>query len=378
MPGLEKVSKKYKKVVLIVDDDSTVLRPMKEFLELSGYKAFEASSAEEGLKIYRENNLSLIISDVMLPEMSGFEFLKKIRSSDNQIGIIIITGYSDIYSFEQAIIAGADHFIIKPVRFEELKAIVDDILDKSPLNRVLNRLEKSNQFLRKKITTSKNIEIYETQEIREFVGTFAHSLKNEIALINSFFFSLKRSGFKKEGMSELIKKMEQVVYSIEINLLWMTDCLKMGGARYTDINLSKFVKAIYNILSPRLSSNINFSAKIDKDVENKYIHGNTEQLLGALIQLVDNSTRAIAGKKGKIDITFKRKKENIIIRAEDNGPGIPNKIKDIIFRKKVKSKTGQGMGLFYCRRLISKMDGTIFIKKTSGNGTIIDIEMPLK
>jgi len=101
--------------ILIVDDDSSVRNPMNEFVKLSGYNSFEASSAEEAIDILKTNSIQVVITDIMLPEMSGFE-LTELIIKEYDSSVIIITGYSDIYSYEEAIKAGASDFIIKPVR----------------------------------------------------------------------------------------------------------------------------------------------------------------------------------------------------------------------------------------------------------------------
>ena len=83
--------------ILIVDDDSTVRNPMKEFIDLSGYTSFEAASAEEAIDILKSTSIHVVITDIMLPEISGFE-LTELITKEYDSDVIIITGYSDIYS----------------------------------------------------------------------------------------------------------------------------------------------------------------------------------------------------------------------------------------------------------------------------------------
>ncbi len=131
--------------ILIVDDDSTVRNPMNEFIKLSGYNSFVASSAEEAVDILKANSIQVVITDIMLPEMSGFE-LTEIITKEYNSDVIVITGYSDIYSYEEAIKVGATDFIIKPVRFEELllrlkKVLADRELAKDR-GRMMEKLQK--------------------------------------------------------------------------------------------------------------------------------------------------------------------------------------------------------------------------------------------
>lgn len=132
--------------ILIVDDDSSVRNPMSEFVKLSGYNSFEASSAEEAIDILKTNTIQVVITDIMLPEMSGFE-LTELIIKEHDSDVIIITGYSDIYSYEEAIKAGASDFIIKPVRFEELLLRLQKVLSERELARDRGRMMEKLQKL---------------------------------------------------------------------------------------------------------------------------------------------------------------------------------------------------------------------------------------
>jgi diguanylate cyclase (GGDEF)-like protein len=105
--------------ILIVDDDPVVRDAIHDFIGIAGYKSFEASSAEEALEILKTNTVHVVITDIKLPGMSGLELtdlIKNIYDTD----VIVITGYSGDYSYEEAINKGASDFISKPIRFEEL------------------------------------------------------------------------------------------------------------------------------------------------------------------------------------------------------------------------------------------------------------------
>ena len=132
--------------ILIVDDDSTVRNPMKEFIRLSGYQSFEASSAEEAIDILNANSIHVVITDIMLPEMSGFE-LTELIIKEYDSDVIVITGYSDIYSYEEAIKMGASDFIIKPVRFEELLLRLKKVVSERELARDRGRMMEKLQKL---------------------------------------------------------------------------------------------------------------------------------------------------------------------------------------------------------------------------------------
>ena len=105
--------------VLIVDDDVAIRESMNEFVDMSGYVASTAMSAEEALEKLDEGNIDVVITDIMLPGMDGLELTDRIKKNYD-IDVIVMTGYSGDYSYEEAISKGASDFVFKPVRFEEL------------------------------------------------------------------------------------------------------------------------------------------------------------------------------------------------------------------------------------------------------------------
>lgn len=105
--------------MLIVDDDAAIRESMNEFVDMSGYQSSTASSAEDALEELSKNEIDVVITDIMLPGMDGLELTDRIKS-EYDIDVIVMTGYSGDYSYEEAISKGASDFVFKPVRFEEL------------------------------------------------------------------------------------------------------------------------------------------------------------------------------------------------------------------------------------------------------------------
>jgi diguanylate cyclase (GGDEF)-like protein len=105
--------------VLIVDDDEAVRNTMNEYIQAAGYNSEAVSCAEAALEIMQKDEFQVIITDIILPAMGGLELTKSIRKN-NDSDVIVMTGYGDEYSYEEAINIGASDFVIKPVRLEEL------------------------------------------------------------------------------------------------------------------------------------------------------------------------------------------------------------------------------------------------------------------
>jgi len=131
--------------ILIVDDDLSIRDAMHEFIEMSGYVSTVASSAEEAMDVLATNSVEVVITDIMLPGMDGLALTDRIkRTADSDV--IVMTGYSTEYSYEEAISKGASDFVFKPVRFEELLLRLKRVLKERSLNqervRMLDELKK--------------------------------------------------------------------------------------------------------------------------------------------------------------------------------------------------------------------------------------------
>ena len=125
--------------VLIVDDDDAIRDSMQEFIGRMGYAAATASSAEEALDILRTTPMDVVITDIILPGQDGLELTDRIRR-DHDSEIIVMTGYSGNYSYEEAISKGASDFVFKPVRFEELLLRLKRVLRERSLTRERDRM----------------------------------------------------------------------------------------------------------------------------------------------------------------------------------------------------------------------------------------------
>ncbi len=105
--------------ILIVDDDIAIRDSMNEFVEISGFQSTMAASAEDALAILEKEKVDVVITDIMLPGMDGLELTDQIKNKYD-VDVIVMTGYSGDYSYEEAVSKGASDFVFKPVRFEEL------------------------------------------------------------------------------------------------------------------------------------------------------------------------------------------------------------------------------------------------------------------
>ncbi len=132
------------RTILIVDDDDAIRESMHEFISRIGYAAYSASTAEEALDILRTTAMDVVITDIILPGKDGLELTDHVRRRYDS-DVIVMTGYSGNYSYEEAINKGASDFVFKPVRFEELLLRLKRVLRERALaqerDRIVSRLQ---------------------------------------------------------------------------------------------------------------------------------------------------------------------------------------------------------------------------------------------
>ena len=132
--------------VLIVDDDEAVRNTMNEYIQTAGYNSEAVSCAEEALEIIQKDEFQVIITDIILPAMGGLELTQSIRKNKDS-DVIVMTGYGDEYSYEEAINIGASDFVIKPVRLEELLLRLKRVLKERELTKERVRMMEKLQRL---------------------------------------------------------------------------------------------------------------------------------------------------------------------------------------------------------------------------------------
>jgi diguanylate cyclase (GGDEF)-like protein len=113
--------------ILVVEDDCGASELYHTFLTRSGFKSKTAESAEEAEKILRDEKMNVILTDIKLPGIDGIQFTKKIRKIGNT-DVIVMTGYSSEYSYEDAIKSGASDLIFKPVKLNELLLRINRVI----------------------------------------------------------------------------------------------------------------------------------------------------------------------------------------------------------------------------------------------------------
>ena len=111
--------------ILVVDDEETLRNILVKILTKEGYKVETAENGEEALEKLRQAQYNLLISDIKMPRLNGFELLKIAKKDYGSMGVIMMTAYGDSYTIKDALLLGADEYITKPFKSFEINLIVE-------------------------------------------------------------------------------------------------------------------------------------------------------------------------------------------------------------------------------------------------------------
>lgn len=111
--------------ILIVDDEEMLRELLAKILRKEGYEIDTACDGETAQEKLRQKKYDLMISDVKMPRMNGFELLKIAKNEFPELGVIMMTGYGDSYTVKDALLLGADEYITKPFKSFEVTLVVE-------------------------------------------------------------------------------------------------------------------------------------------------------------------------------------------------------------------------------------------------------------
>ncbi|MBW1856942.1 MAG: response regulator [Deltaproteobacteria bacterium] len=120
--------------ILVVDDDILVLEALEELLKSSGYEVRVATRGQEALEILEKEHFDLLILDVVMPKMTGFDVCREVRKRDDEMStvkIIMLTAKTDARSAEIRKECGCDLYLTKPIDPDRLKGLIRDTLEDS-------------------------------------------------------------------------------------------------------------------------------------------------------------------------------------------------------------------------------------------------------
>jgi DNA-binding NtrC family response regulator len=113
--------------ILVVDDEPMMRHLLEKILTRDGYKVFTAEDGQAALDVLATEKLSIVISDIKMPNVNGFDLLKIVKKQYPRVGVIMMTAYGDTYTVKDALLLGADEYITKPFKSFEISLIVERV-----------------------------------------------------------------------------------------------------------------------------------------------------------------------------------------------------------------------------------------------------------
>jgi len=111
--------------ILVVDDEQMMRSLLERILSRDGYNVLLAEDGQHALDILEKEKVEIVISDMKMPRLNGFELLKSVKVEYPHIGMIMMTAYGDTYTVKDALLLGADEYVTKPFRSHEISLIVE-------------------------------------------------------------------------------------------------------------------------------------------------------------------------------------------------------------------------------------------------------------
>jgi two-component system, cell cycle response regulator len=253
--------------VLIVDDDEAIRESMNEFVDMSGYQSLTAVSAEEALARMASEAVDVVITDIMLPGMDGLELTDRIKK-EYDIDVIVMTGYSGDYSYEEAISKGASDFVFKPVRFEELLLRLRRVLKERRLTQervhMLDKLKRLS--ITDGLTKLYNSRYFYNQLKAEIDRTSRYQRPLSLLLLDIDQFKEYNDSFGHLEGDKVLLRLGQVIRSC---LRKMDSAYRYGGEEFTVI-LPETEGDEAATVAERIRSSVSMEEFYPKDLKEKF------------------------------------------------------------------------------------------------------------
>ena len=395
--------------VLIVDDKKENLELMTNILEKEGYDVSFAMDGEKAIRIASLFQPDLILLDVMMPGIDGFDTCRMMKSLHElrDIPIIFVTGRIEVADIVQAFNIGAVVYVTKPIRHEEICARVTTHIQLRKLmtirDNLIAQLRKQNIDL-ERLAMVKEEQLERTEKLShlgELVGELTHELGTPLGICNTAISALSdknkilsrdlaqnnlsKSGLKKH-LDTSAESYDIVLSSVDYASKLVESFKQIVVGEFseatTEFELKQFLQSVIHIMTPRLKRcaqviEIACGGQI-------MITGRAGALSQIIINLINNAlVHAFENNQpGTITMQALRDADEIVMTIQDDGKGIQKDKVDKVFEKYFSTKMGEGgsgLGLFIVKNLVQEqLHGTIDCESEVGKGTAFIIKFPMR
>jgi signal transduction histidine kinase len=368
--------------ILAVDDNATNRQLVQAMLKTGGYETMLAQNGTEGLALFEKHRPDLVLLDIRMPGVDGFEVCKRIRAhpEGQKSRIMLITALTDFASVQSAIDLGADDFLAKPINRLELLARVRWLLhgrgrpvearaESEPARAPEPELERERQ--------------------RGLLSAMAvHDLKHPLSTIYFSAGMLRRDASLSAKARERLDRILAASEALDAMLAGMLDIGSSEDGTLT-IHPSEFAVAsllddVLAAMGPRAELN---GHRIELVVQGltRPVKADRDMLRRVLQNLVDNSTK-YAPPKSAIRLEARDKGSLLEFRVRDEGPGIPPEFREKIFEKNtqldrdsaLRGRLSRGLGLVFCRVAANAHGGRVWVEPNAPRGSCFCVELPAR
>ncbi|MGE5316137.1 MAG: ATP-binding protein [Acidobacteriota bacterium] len=365
--------------ILIVDDEDANAGAISAILCHEGFKTFSAGTGMEALAILAGEQVDLVLLDIVLPDIDGFEVLARLRAvpRTKETAVIFLSGnMRDPASIEKGFSLGVNEYLVKPIEPAELLVRVRSLL----------RLRYAEKRWR--------------QLNADFISMLVHDLRGPLTAVHAFTRLMNEDAELTEAArSEMLRLMDSSCNHMLDIINDILDLSKLEAdyvrLNTTDIDLRKIVNETIGRMKPlALKKSIHVSTEyIDAA---RLVKADPKKLEQVMENLIGNAIKFTAS-EGSIAITvrFAAGPEDLpdtpvtffpsmVVSVADTGAGIPDEDQHLLFDKyrqvktdKLRTEKGTGLGLAICKKIIEAHDGQIWLRSKVDVGTTIFFALPI-
>lgn len=363
--------------VLVVDDNPKNVQIIALILSGLKYKIIIATSGQSAIDLVERVHPDLILLDVMMPGMDGFETCKIIKSKpeNGNIPVIFLTALSEKVNIVKGFETGGVDYITKPFNKEELTS------------RIKTHLEL--KFTRDELQKTTN-HLMEVNSIKDkMFSVIGHDLRSPIGSIKMTLDFMKGdlgNQYRIEDFRETVDILAQTtdeVFGLLENLLgWAKSQSGNLAVIPEDIRINELVNSVYLLHKGSIQQKkIHFEQIIDIET---IVKADLNMLKTVLRNLLSNAIK-FTPEGGTISVKTHLTDEYATISVSDSGVGIPTENLAKLFDDKqhlttygTNNEAGSGIGLILCNSFVKKNNGRLLVESEVGKGSLFTIELPLR
>ena len=350
-----------KEIILIVDDTMDNVELLRKRMRAVGYGTIEGYDGEQAVTMAREQHPDLILLDVMMPKLNGFEVCEILKKDETtrHIPVLMLTAKREIPDKVKGFDLGADDYVTKPFNFQELLARVKSLL-------------KIRRGYRKQVEEERQ------KALDQMAEGVAHEVRNPVVSIGGFarriIDELPDSDQKKKYARIIVKETERLERMVKdiADFRQVPDGVRQGEDSNLIIN-NTLLQLNQLLQENRIEVKKEFAADLPP------VFVNRKNIIIALMQVMTNAVEAMK-EGGKLTIiTSAADNSWVIVEIIDSGRGIAVEDLDSIFDPFFTTKmSGAGMGLPLVRKIIDDNHGMIRVESKVGKGTRVAISLPVE